>query len=406
MIIFRSFPPLHVMLLSLFGSFVFVSLFTLVNSNTQKFNYMASEIAEIKTKQSNLEQNLPEDLYGDHLKLMDRQSLEMKLKALEAETALSSTAEADSELTKIQDILDTYQAFQSKMSRNQKLKLDTKESEDLLAAWGTKLLSKEYDVLTAEIGDQNTKLEDSYKKYLATLPPPPSSSEGYSYSTVTTERGTKHQVFLIKLPLSSVKVRTLAAISSDCSRDCDTKSLADYVKDAGGYAGIAGSYTCPADYAECANKKWSFDYALYDSSDEKWINKDALSWNKTGMITFNGRSASFYKETSDYDGDGVDAAISNFPTLLKDSDVVTDEGDVTSYQKVKGLRGAVGVGGENLYLAYITNASVEDAAYVMKALGAKNSLNLDGGGTAAMYINGGYVVGPGRPLANAVVLVR
>jgi len=34
------------------------------------------------------------------------------------------------------------------------------------------------------------------------------------------------------------------------------------------------------------------------------------------------------------------------------------------------------------------------------------NLNLDGGGTAAMYINGGYVVGPGRPLANAVVLVR
>jgi exopolysaccharide biosynthesis protein len=42
----------------------------------------------------------------------------------------------------------------------------------------------------------------------------------------------------------------------------------------------------------------------------------------------------------------------------------------------------------------------------MKALGAQHSLNLDGGGTAAMYINGGYVIGPGRGVANAILLVK
>ncbi len=47
-----------------------------------------------------------------------------------------------------------------------------------------------------------------------------------------------------------------------------------------------------------------------------------------------------------------------------------------------------------------------DAAYVMKALGAKDALNLDGGGSSALYLNGSYLVGPGRSLPNAIVLVK
>jgi len=43
---------------------------------------------------------------------------------------------------------------------------------------------------------------------------------------------------------------------------------------------------------------------------------------------------------------------------------------------------------------------------VMAALGAKDALNLDGGGTAAMYIGGAYTVGPGRLLPNAIVLTK
>ncbi|OQX51317.1 hypothetical protein B5M47_01265 [candidate division CPR3 bacterium 4484_211] len=49
---------------------------------------------------------------------------------------------------------------------------------------------------------------------------------------------------------------------------------------------------------------------------------------------------------------------------------------------------------------------MEDAAEVMQKLGAANALNLDGGGSSAMYYNGSYKVGPGRNLPNAVVLQK
>jgi len=43
---------------------------------------------------------------------------------------------------------------------------------------------------------------------------------------------------------------------------------------------------------------------------------------------------------------------------------------------------------------------------VLQALGARDALNLDGGGTSAMFIGGGYTVGPGRLLPNAIVLTK
>jgi len=36
----------------------------------------------------------------------------------------------------------------------------------------------------------------------------------------------------------------------------------------------------------------------------------------------------------------------------------------------------------------------------------RDALNLDGGGTSAMYAGGAYKVGPGRLLPNAVLLIK
>jgi len=49
---------------------------------------------------------------------------------------------------------------------------------------------------------------------------------------------------------------------------------------------------------------------------------------------------------------------------------------------------------------------VPQIALVMQALGARDAMNLDGGGSVAMWINGGYVVGPGRQLPNAILLLK
>ena len=58
----------------------------------------------------------------------------------------------------------------------------------------------------------------------------------------------------------------------------------------------------------------------------------------------------------------------------------------------RGTKGAIGVDGTYVYLAIVTSATVTESAYVLQALGARDALNLDGGGTSALY----SPVGTGR----------
>jgi exopolysaccharide biosynthesis protein len=102
----------------------------------------------------------------------------------------------------------------------------------------------------------------------------------------------------------------------------------------------------------------------------------------------------------------ITAALTMFPLLLQSGAVVDSESEQTAVQKVKGTKGSIGVDGTYVYLAIVSNATVTDSAYVLQALGARDALNLDGGGTSAMYINGAYTVGPGRLLPNAIVLTK
>jgi hypothetical protein len=96
--------------------------------------------------------------------------------------------------------------------------------------------------------------------------------------------------------MSSVTIKTVAANSDNCKDNCPTKSLETYVKENNGYAGINGTYFCPPDYSSCSGKVNSYDYAFYNSNRDKWLNKGALSWSKTGLMTFNGSSVKFYKK--------------------------------------------------------------------------------------------------------------
>jgi len=102
----------------------------------------------------------------------------------------------------------------------------------------------------------------------------------------------------------------------------------------------------------------------------------------------------------------VDAAISNFPMLLLGGGVVDTEAEQADYQKLRGTKGSIGTDGTYLYLALVAGASVTDSAYVLQALGVLDAMNLDGGGTSAMFIDREYKAGPGRLLPNAVVLTR
>ena len=61
--------------------------------------------------------------------------------------------------------------------------------------------------------------------------------------------------------------------------------------------------------------------------------------------------------------------------------------------------------GSTVYIGVIYNVTVAEMPYVLKALGMENALNLDSGGSTALW-SGGYKAGPGRNIPNAVLFVR
>ena len=246
-----------------------------------------------------------------------------------------------------------------------------------------------------------------------TLPPKPVgiySPTGYSTQSVPTPAGT-FTTHLIKERLADVTVRTLTANSSDCTNDCPAKPLAQYVAENGAYAGMNGTYLCPPDYPACAGKVNSYDYAIYNSNLRRWINRPALI-GQNSLLTFNTATTAVYRRSFVYGQNAslvnapITAGITMFPLLLQGGAVVDSEFEQTAVQMTKGTKGSIGVDGTYVYLAIVSNATVTESAYVLQALGARDALNLDGGGTSAMYIGGAYRVGPGRLLPNAIVLTK
>lgn len=395
-----------------FGLLTYVVTIFFLSANVfrlhRKVENVSKDTTEIKVIQQNFEANFTEELFNEHLAFMDKKELENKLKVLETQIQTLRQSPENSQYAQVEEIYTNYSTFEKNVQRNTGVKLDTTAYADKLASWGTMLINQEFDDLKTELQTANSELDTKYKEYLATLPPPPriGGGEGYSYNTVNAN-GRSFGVYLVKLPMSQYRIRTVSASGENCSDNCPTKTLAQYVQESNGVAGMNGTYFCPPDYSNCSGKVNTFDYAFFDSNTDRWINSDARSWGDTGMFTFRGNSIDFYHESSDFGGGSVDGAISNYPSLIKDGEVDIKESTLTSFQKdIRGTRGVLAVGGENIYLALVTNATVPDAAEVMKALGVKHALNLDGGGSSAMYINGGYVVGPGRSLPNAVVIVR
>ena len=242
-------------------------------------------------------------------------------------------------------------------------------------------------------------------------PPRPSAiatAWGYSYISVAIAQGT-FGVYLIKERLADVTVRTLTASTDDCRRECPVKPLDEYVRENGAFAAMNGTYLCPPDYADCATKVNSFEYAVYNSTARKWINLPSLV-TQNGLVTFVRGTPTFYRRSYIYARERlslgpITAGLTMYPLLLLDGDVVDSATEQSDVQKQRSMKGSIGSDGTNIFLALVANATVTESAYVLQALGVRDALNLDGGGTSAMWL-GSYKVGPGRLLPNAVLLTR
>lgn len=230
---------------------------------------------------------------------------------------------------------------------------------------------------------------------------PPGS--GYSRITVATERG-NFTISVVSIDMNGVRMITDTASDNDCNNDCPTIPLADYISHNGGFAAINGSYFCPTDYADCENKKNSFDFPVYNSRLNKWINQGNLFWNDRAMIYQDGSGMHFLRNANSFGG-GLSAGITNYPGLLDEGEVIVDSYPLSEKQKSKGTKTGIGIRGNVVYMIVAGSVDIYDLAHIFKSLGARSALNLDGGGSAALWYNG-YKSGPGRNLPNAIIFAR
>ena len=104
-------------------------------------------------------------------------------------------------------------------------------------------------------------------------------------------------------------------------------------------------------------------------------------------------------------------AIGAGPRLLTDGRVGVDAaGEGFADPKVltdRGQRSAIGIlPNGNALLVTVAGPTCAELAEIMKQLGAAQAMNLDGGASSGLYVNGQMITHPGRDLSNALLFVR
>ena len=243
----------------------------------------------------------------------------------------------------------------------------------------------------------------------ATAAPAEAIDDGiYSKASIETERGS-FTTHLLKMDLANYTMRVDTAADDDCSDNCPVKSLSSFVGGNGGVAGIHGSYFCPSSYKDCSGKTNSFYFKLYNGRLGKKINwSNGLGDFLPFLMINQSGQPQYFNSWSDASNLAMQTGISSRPNLISNGQVVLKDSDLDSDKEryTKSSRGWLAIKGQSIYAAVVLGATVTDSAFVAKALGVDYALNLDGGGSTALYYGGAYKVGPGRELPNAVIFIR
>lgn len=230
---------------------------------------------------------------------------------------------------------------------------------------------------------------------------PPNS--GYRRQSVNVDNNT-FLVDVISADLNSTRVIIDTASDSTCTNNCPVMALADYVSRSGAYAGINGTYFCPDTYPSCADKKNTFD-VLVMNKNKTYFNSDNNIYSTVPVAVFSGSSSRFIGQSSGWGRDtSVDAVIANRPMLVSGGNLIFTSGGEAK-EVIRGNRSFIGASGNLVYIGVVHNATVAESAKVIWTLGIKDALNLDDGGSVALW-SGGYKVGPGRNLPNVVLFIR
>ena len=287
---------------------------------------------------------------------------------------------------------------------------DTAELDKLFSKILSDLSKRDYDTASASINELSAKISDEENKIAASFTIPESvpvanapPGSGYSRQQVQTDAGT-FMVSIIAADIGSTKVIVDTASDSNCGNDCPVLPLATYVSRNGAYAGVNGTYFCPADYPSCAGKTNTFDLLVMNYK-KTYFNSDNNVYSGNPAVIFGDNYVRFVPAASQWGRDtSPNGVLSNYPLLLSGGNI-TFGGDDDPKKGSKGARSFVANKGNSVFIGVVHNATVAESARAMKALGMENALNLDNGGSTALW-SGGYKVGPGRNLPNVILFVR
>lgn len=287
---------------------------------------------------------------------------------------------------------------------------DTAKLEEHLADSLHELSKRNWSTAAAQLAAISKDIIAARQKIAASFVIPANVPEsnvapgtGFSRQSVNAEIGT-YLVDIIAADMGSTRVIVDTASESTCTSDCPAMSLADYVSRNGAFAGINGTYFCPADYPSCADKKNSFDTLLMNKN-KVYFNSDNNVYSTVPAVIFLPGSMRFVGRSLDWGRDtGPDSVLAMQPLLLSGGNIVFG-GDGDPKKGSKGNRSFVGNKGTTAYIGVVHSATVAEVAHVLKTMGLENALNLDNGGSTALW-SGGYKVGPGRNIPNAILFVR
>lgn len=232
--------------------------------------------------------------------------------------------------------------------------------------------------------------------------------EGYSRSFLQFENK-NYTLTCIGANRNTTKIITDSANDNDCKTDCPVLPLDEYAKRNNGFAALNGMYFCPASYPQCADKKNSFDTLLFNSRLKKYINSDNNVYSTLPLLVINSDSSPrFMLKTLEWGRDtSIQAAIAGNPMLVFNREAVTSDSQLDEKQRIARYgAGAIIQKGDLLYLCHIVGANILETSKIYAFLGAENAINIDGGGSTAIWYNGSYKLGPGRAIPNAIIFAK
>ena len=350
--------------------------------------------------------NLQEELAGTKENL---QSTNESYDALKNQDQVKINQELNDE---IKGIHDTFGATVVSYEKLLDLKGSTDKTEalDELFADALSFLSKQdYSSASETLSTLNNKIEEEKAKTEAAFKIPENvpvqnapPGSGYSRQQVQTDAGT-FMVSLVAADIGSTRVIVDTASDSTCTDNCPVLPLATYVSRNGAFAGVNGTYFCPAAYPSCAGKTNSFDLLLMNKN-KTYFNSDNNVYSANPGVIFGGGYIRFVSAVSQWGRDtGIDSMLSNYPLLVFNNGI-SFGGDDDPKKGSRGARSFVANKGNTIYIGVVHSATVAESARVMKSLGMENAMNLDDGGSTALW-SGGYKVGPGRDLPNVILFV-